>query len=99
MEKCLQFCIAGTLNECVLINLICTVRSATLPGKRVENLAKTAAVPAAGVDSHIRAETEAEAEAKTSQRQVKAVQGRAGQGKHLKRTLGRWKSEDKNTYR
>lgn len=39
------------------------MRSATLPGKRVENLAKTAAAaaPAAGVDSHIRAEAEAEA--------------------------------------
>lgn len=76
MEKCLQFCIAGTLNECVLINLICTVRSATLPGKRVENLnAKTTTT--AGVDSHSRAEPEAAAEAKTSQRQVKAGQDRA----------------------
>lgn len=75
MEKCLQFCIAGTLNECVLINLICTVRSATLPGKRVENLAKTTTT--VGVDSHSRAEAEAAAEAKTSQRQVKAGQDRA----------------------
>lgn len=78
MEKCLQFCIAGTLNECVLINLICTVRSATLPGKRVENL-KAKTTTTAGVDSHSRAEAEAEAEteAKTSQRQVNAGQDRA----------------------
>lgn len=79
MEKCLQFCIAGTLNECVLINLICTVRSATLPGKRVENL-KAKTTTTAGVDSHSRAEPEAEA---------KTSQGRAGQGKLLKRTPGR----------